>query len=67
MFPHLPAQSGYGKRLPAQGGLIAAVITELAGDIPSWHDQLRLVDSTPLPCAASRETVKGSDLAGPAG
>ena len=28
---------------------------------------LRLVDSTPLPCAASRETVKRSDLAGYAG
>lgn len=67
MFPHLPGQSGYGKRLRAQGGLVAAVITELARDCPSWHDQLRLVDSTPLPCAASRETVKRSDLAGHAG
>ena len=67
MFPHLPGQSGYGKRLRAQGGLVAAVITELARDCASWHDQLRLVDSTPLPCAASRETVKRSDLAGHAG
>ncbi|MDT0264612.1 IS982 family transposase, partial [Jatrophihabitans lederbergiae] len=47
--------------------LIAAVITELARDTASWHDQLRLLDSTPLPCAASRETVKRSDLAGHAG
>jgi hypothetical protein len=30
-------------------------------------DQLRLVDSTPVPCAASRETVKRSALAGHAG
>lgn len=67
MFPRLPGQSGYGKRLRAQGGLIAAVITELARDSPSWHDELRLVDSTPLPCAASRETVRRSDLAGYAG
>jgi hypothetical protein len=67
MFPNLPGQSGYGKRLRAQGGLIAAVITELARDTPSWWDELRLLDSTPLPCAASRETVKRSDLAGHAG
>ena len=67
MFPHLPGQSGYGKRLRALGGLLAAVITELARDTASWHDLLRLVDSTPLPCAASRATVKRSDLAGHAG
>jgi hypothetical protein len=67
VFPTMPGQSGFGKRLRAQAGLLAAVITELARDTPSWHDLLRLVDSTPLPCAASRETVKRSDLAGYAG
>jgi Transposase DDE domain len=67
MFPYLPGQSGYGKRLRAGGGFLAAVITELARGTASWHDLLRLVDSTPLPCAASRETVKRSDLAGHAG
>lgn len=67
MFPNLPGQSGYGKRLRSLGGLLSAVITELARDVPSWHDTLRLVDSTPLPCAASRETVKRSELAGHAG
>jgi hypothetical protein len=66
-FPDLPRQSGYGKRMRSLGGLMSAVITELARDVDSWHDLLRLVDSTPLPCAASRETVKRSDLAGHAG
>ncbi len=66
-FPYLPQQSGFGKRLRASGGPLAAVITELARDTESWHDVLRLVDSTPVPCAASRETVKRSDLAGHAG
>lgn len=67
MFPGLIGQSGFGKRLRAQGGLIAAVITELARDVDSWHDLLRLVDSTPVPCGASRESVKRSALAGHAG
>ncbi len=67
LFPYLPEQSGYGKRLRALGGLLAAVITELARDTPSWFDELRLLDSTPLPCAASRETVRRSELAGHAG
>jgi hypothetical protein len=35
MFPQLPGQSGYGKRLRAAGPLIAAVITELARDTDS--------------------------------
>ena len=67
LFPYVPGQSGYGKRLRRHGGLLAAVITELARDTESWHDLLRLVGSTSLPCAASRETVRRSDLAGHAG
>ena len=66
-FPYLPGQSGYSKRVRSLGGLLSAVMGELARDVPSWNDNLRLVDSTPLPCAASRETVKRSDLAGHAG
>jgi hypothetical protein len=31
---------------------------------PTWADQLRLIDSTAVACAASRETVKRSELAG---
>lgn len=67
MFPALPGQSGYNKRVRAAGALISAVITELARDTPSWHELLRLVDSTPVPAGTSRETVKRSDLAGDAG
>ncbi|GAA3908962.1 hypothetical protein BKA10_003051 [Microbacterium invictum] len=43
------------------------MITELARDTPSWGEVTRLIDSTPLPCAESRETVRRSDLAGHAG
>lgn len=67
MFPNLPGQSGFGKRLRNQAGLVSAVITALARDIPSWTEDLRLLDSTPLPCGQSRETVKRSDLSGQAG
>jgi Transposase DDE domain len=67
LFRYLPGQSGYGKRVRSLGGLISVVITELARDVDSWHDLLRLVDSTPVPCGTSRETVKRSDLAGHAG
>jgi hypothetical protein len=67
MFPTLPRQPGYNKRVRAAGTLISAVITELARDTPSWHELLRLVDSTPVPTGMSRETVKRSDLAGHAG
>jgi hypothetical protein len=67
MFPALPQQSGYSKRVRAADKLIAAVIPHLAHDVDSWHDQIRLLDSTPIPCGSSRETVKRSDLAGQAG
>lgn len=67
MFPAVPQQSGYNKRIRAAGPLISAVITALARDAPSWHEILRLVDATPVPCGTSRETVKRSDLAGHAG
>jgi hypothetical protein len=67
MFPYLPEQDGYNKRMRKAGPLLAKVMRHLATRSPSWWDQLRLIDSTPIPCAASRETVKRSDLAGDAG
>jgi hypothetical protein len=66
-FPQIPHQSGYNKRVRAAGPLISAAITALARDTPSWHEILRLLDSTPVPCGMSRETVKRSDLSGHAG
>ena len=67
LFPYVPNQSGYGKRLRAAGPLIARVIRELALSTPTGAPALRLIDSTPVPCGASRETAKRSDLAGEAG
>jgi hypothetical protein len=67
LFPYLPNASAYNKRLRRAGPLVALAIQDLAAHTPSFCDQLRLVDSTPVPCAASRETVRRSALAGQAG
>jgi hypothetical protein len=62
LFPDLPTPSAYNRRLRRAGPLVALAIQDVAAHTPSWHDQLRLLDSTPLACAASRETVKRSAL-----
>ena len=67
LFPYLPTPSADDRRLRRAGPLVALAIGDLAAHTPSFHDQLRLVDSTPVPCAASRERVKRSALAGHAG
>lgn len=67
LFPYIPSQSGYNKRLRAAGPLISRVLSTLAQVTPTQAPILRLIDSTPVPCGASRETAKRSDLAGQAG
>jgi hypothetical protein len=64
LFPYLPKQPGYNKRLRALAPTIAGVITHLAVGSPSFCDGLRLLDSTPVPCGQSRETARRSELAG---
>jgi hypothetical protein len=67
LFPYLPQQSGYNKRLRAALGLVKRVIRMLAKSDDFWLDNCWIVDSTPVPCGMSRPTVKRSDLAGWAG
>src|SRR5260370_18476555 len=67
LFPHLPLQSGYNKRLRAAAGLVKHMIRMLAVDTAFWTDEVWVVDSTPVECGRSRETAKRSDLAGVAG
>ena len=62
LFPYLPGQAGYNKRLRAAAPLVVLALADLATRSPSWCDGFRLLDATPLPCAASRETVKRSAL-----
>jgi hypothetical protein len=67
LFPRLIDQSGYNRRLRALAPQIGRCIGYLAYVSPSFCDRLRLLDSTPVPCAQSRETVKRSEFAGHAG
>lgn len=64
LFPYIPLQPGYNKRLRALAPQICEVIEHLARISPSFCDRLRLLDSTPVPCGQSRETRKRSELAG---
>ena len=67
LFPYLPGQSGYNKRLRAAAGLIGHAIRAIASDTMLWTDDVWLADSTPIECGRSRETTKRSALAGWAG
>lgn len=64
LFPYLPKQSGYNKRLRKSVDLLCHVTRTLALDTTLWSDDVWGVDSTPVECGRSRETVKRSDLAG---
>ena len=67
LFPYLPGQSGYNKRLRKSVQQIQALIRVLAADTHAWEDDVWLIDSTPVECGRSGETAKRSDLAGFAG
>jgi len=64
LFPYLPAQPGYNKRLRRLGRVLDVLIHHLAADTSVFTDDVLVVDSTPVECARSRETVKRSALAG---
>jgi hypothetical protein len=64
MFPYLPQQPGYNKRLRALAATVAWLITVLARDTILWSDDVWVADSTPVECGRSRETAWRSDLAG---
>ena len=67
LFPYLPRQSGYNRRLRAASGLLQALIRVLAVDTRAWCDDTWIIDSTPVECGRSRPTARRSNLAGWAG
>ena len=67
LFPSMPGQSGYNKRLRAALPQIKQAIRVLAMNTDFWHDNVWLTDSTPVPCGMSRPTALRSEVAGWAG
>lgn len=67
LFPYLPERPAYNKRLRRSTVMLAAVMRHLASRCAAWFDDLWIIDSTPVECGRSRETVKRSNLAGHAG
>jgi hypothetical protein len=67
LFPYVPGQSGYNKRLRKAAGQLVAINRILATDTDLWADDTWVIDSTPVECGRSRQTAKRSDLVGFAG
>jgi hypothetical protein len=63
LFPRLPQQPGYFKRRQRLSDVIEALIAEFARHCAGWDDSVLVVDSTPVECARSVETVRRSQLA----
>jgi hypothetical protein len=58
LFPGLVGQSGLHKRRAGLADALERVMAALARECPGFWDELVLLDSTPIECARSRETVK---------
>jgi transposase len=63
LFPQLPKQPGYFKRRRRLADTLEWLMGIFASQSPGFQDDLLLIDSTPVECARSRETVKRSALA----
>src|SRR4051812_43249053 len=62
LFPDLPKQPGYNKRLRGLTAQLTHFIAVLVTDTDLWQHPIRIADSTPVPCGMSRETALRSDL-----
>ena len=67
LFPLLPSQPAYFKRRRRLADAIEWLMAHFAAQSPGAQDDLLLIDSTPVECARSRETVRRSALADVAG
>jgi Transposase DDE domain len=63
LFPELPKQPGFHKRRARLAETIEWLIGVFASQSPGFHDDLLLIDSTPVECARSVETTRRSALA----
>jgi hypothetical protein len=62
LFPRLPKRPGFHKRRRRLSDTIEALAAQFASRCPGWDDDLLVVDSTPVECARSVETVRRSAL-----
>lgn len=67
LFPELPNQPGFHKRRRKLAATISWLSGVFAADSPGYYDDVVLLDSTPIECGRSRETVERSALADHAG
>ena len=63
LFPYLPSQSGYNERCRALTANLVLLWKALAAETLGATDDLRLLDTTPLPCGQSIQTTRTSALA----
>jgi hypothetical protein len=63
LFPQLPKQPGFHKRRRRLTETIEWLIGVFAADCPGHSDPVVLLDSTPVECGRSLETVRRSELA----
>lgn len=64
LFPYLPKQPGYNKRVRALAPQIVRLLNIVVFESASLGDRVWLLDGTPIPCGQSRETARRSELAG---
>lgn len=62
LFPKLPRQPGYWKRRSHLTATIERLVEVFAAECPGAHDDLVLIDSTPVECGRSVETTRRSAL-----
>jgi Transposase DDE domain len=67
LFPKLPKQPGFHKRRRRCSEVIEWLGGVFASECPGYHDDVVLLDSTPVECGRSLETTRRSALADAAG
>jgi hypothetical protein len=63
LFPYLPSQSRYNERCRALAPKLVLLWKAIAAQTFGAADDLRLLDTTPLPCGQSIQTTRTSELA----
>ena len=63
LFPYLPSQPRYNERCRALAPKLVGLWKAIASETLGAGDELRLLDTTPLPCGQSIETTQRSELA----